>query len=306
MDFRHLQYFIAVAEECNMGRAAQRLGISQPPLTRQIRMLEEKVGAELFVRSARGMELTQAGALFLEDARNILTIAAHAREKAQEAALGKLGLLNVAIFGTCIYTTVPKILRIFTQQHPNVRVVLHSMSKDEQIDALLQKRIHIGFNRLLRHHEMLKNRFIIKERLYLAVHDSHPLCGQKSVSFMELSRHPLILYPTSGRPNFFDRVMELCAKRGFIPEVVEEVDDPVLGLVLASSGACMALAPSSILSIKPPGVSYIPIHDEPNAYVDLSCTFRRDDSSPVLHEFLQAIQTFRRQESAADDAQSTV
>lgn len=303
MDFRRLQYFITTAEERNIGRAAQRLHISQPPLTRQIRMLEEEIGAELFVRSARGVELTQAGEMFLEDARNILSFVAQSRDKAQKAAKGQLGRLDVATFGTGIYTTIPRILRIFTEQHPDVRVVLHTMTKSEQIDALLQKRIHIGFNRFLARHEELENRFIIKEQLYVAVQDQHPLYGQESVSIMELSRYPLILFPATGRPNFVDRIIELCAKRGFAPEISQIVEDPVIGLVLISSGVdnsqALALAPASIISLKPPGVNYLPIRDEPNAYIDLSCTYHRNDSSPVLREFLKAIQTFRLRESAA-------
>lgn len=302
MDFRRLQYFITVAEEGNIGRAAQRLHISQPPLTRQIRLLEEELNAELFVRTARGVELTQAGDMFLEDARNILTIMAQSRDKAQRAAQGSLGQLNIASFGTGIYSTIPKILRIFSESHPDVRIKVHIMGKAEQTEALLQKRIHIGFNRFLAQHEELENRFILREQLYLAVHDKNPLYQQESASFTELSRYPLILFPATGRPNFVDRILELCHKRHFTPDIVQIVDDPIVGLSLVSAGIGIALAPASIISLVPPAVRYIPFHDEPRAGIDFSCIYRRDDSSPVLHEFLKAIQSFRLQESLKSES----
>lgn len=299
MDFRRLKYFVTVAEELNIGRAAQRLQISQPTLTRQIQLLEEDLGAALFVRLSRGVELTQAGELFVEDARNIQTILTQAHEKVQKAAVGKLGRLDIGVFGTGIFSAIPRILRIFSESHPDVQLMLHNMNKQEQIDALLQKRITLGFNRFMKPHPGIVSRFIIKEQLYLSVPDNHPLHQYSSVSFMELANYPLVLFPTGGRPNFVDRVLGLCARHDFTPEILQIVDDPVLGMAHVAGGMGITLVPDSVIALKPPGVVYIPFHDEPAAHVDLSCMFRRGDQSPVLKEFLAAIQTFRQQESAS-------
>ena len=149
MDFRHLKYFITVAEELNIGRAAARLHISQPPLTRQIQQLEEQLGVQLFVRTPKGVELTQAGALFLDEARNISTLLELAIERTKRAGQGKLGRLDIGIFGTSVLGAIPQILQRFRDEHPDVRVVLHTMSKHEQLAALRQRRITIGFNRML-------------------------------------------------------------------------------------------------------------------------------------------------------------
>ncbi|MBS0317603.1 MAG: LysR family transcriptional regulator, partial [Proteobacteria bacterium] len=148
MDLRHLKYFLAVAEELNIGRAAARLYISQPPLTRQIHSLEEELGVELFVRTAKGVELTQAGEMFKEEASNIRMLVEAAIDRVQRAGEGKLGRLDVAIFGSAIYDIIPKLLQDFNNRLPGVNIVLHTMNKNEQIEALRQRRITVGFNRM--------------------------------------------------------------------------------------------------------------------------------------------------------------
>lgn len=129
MELRHLRYFIAVAEERNIGRAAARLHISQPPLTRQIQQLEEQLGVQLFNRTPRGMELTPAGELLLDEAKNINAVIEQATERTQRAGQGKFGRLDVAIFGSAILDTIPRLLADFRGAYPDVKVVLHSMHK---------------------------------------------------------------------------------------------------------------------------------------------------------------------------------
>ena len=138
MDLRHLKYFIAVAEELNIGRAALRLCISQPPLTRQIQQLEEELGVQLFIRTPRGVELTQAGEMFYEEASNIRSLVEQAIERTKRAVQGKLGRLDIGIFGTGTLGTIPKLLQLFRDTNPDVVVGLHTMSKAEQIEALRQ------------------------------------------------------------------------------------------------------------------------------------------------------------------------
>jgi len=290
MDLRHLRYFIAVAEEQNIGRAATRLHISQPPLTRQIQQLEEELSVLLLNRTPRGVELTQAGELFLEEARNIRSIVEQATERTQRAGQGKLGRLDVAIFGTAILDAIPKLLLAFRQSYPEVKIVLHTMNKGEQIEALRQRRITVGFNRMLAPLPDITTKLVVNEELLLAVSHSSPLAKRESVSFSELRDHPLVLFPTGARPNFIDKVMSLCHEAGFEPLVSQEVGDAITGVALAAGGFGVCLIPESATSLALPGVVYKPIKGLPsNAKVDLSCIYRNDDRSPILQAFLSVV-----------------
>ncbi|WP_374495504.1 LysR substrate-binding domain-containing protein [Zoogloea sp.] len=295
MDLRHLRYFVAVAEEQNIGRAAARLHISQPPLTRQIQQLEEELGVTLFNRTPRGMELTQAGQLFLEEARNIRSLVEQATERTQRAGQGKLGRIDVAIFGSAILDAIPKLLLAFRTRHPDVKVVLHTMTKAEQIAALRQRRISVGFNRMLAPLDDLETRQVTTEKLLLAVRADHPLARQASIAFAELRDHPLVLFPTGGRPSFIDKVIGLCSDRGFQPQISQEVGDAVTGVALVAGGFGVCLVPESATTLQFPGVVYAPLSDTPpNFFVDLSCVYRRDDSSPILAAFLNTVAEYDR------------
>ena len=294
MDLRHLRYFIAVAEEENIGRAANRLHISQPPLTRQIQQLEDELGVRLFRRTPKGMELTQAGELVLEEARNIRAVVEQATERTQRAGQGKLGRLDVAIFGSAILDAIPKLLLSFKNTHPEVKVVLHTMTKAEQIDALRQRRITVGFNRMLGPLAEIGTELVTTEALLLAVHERDPLSALPAIPFRALADNPMVLFPTGARPNFVDKVMALCHERGFEPLVSQEVGDAVTGVALVASGFGVCLVPESATTLKIPGVTYRSFIDAPSqAFVDLSCIFRLDDQSPILRAFLDTVRAFR-------------
>ena len=297
MDLRHLRYFIAVAEEQNIGRAAARLHISQPPLTRQIQQLEEELGVLLFTRTPRGMELTPAGEQLLEEARNIRALVEQATERTQRAGQGKLGRLDVGIFGSAIIDIIPKLLEAFRGAYPDVKVVLHSMNKNEQIEALRQRRINIGFNRIITPLPDIASELVSTESLLLAVNASHPLAEKAVVPFQSLADHPLVMFPAGSRPGLIDKVFGLCQQVGFVPQVSQEVGDVIsaIALVARGFGACLVSQSTSVLSL--PGVVYRPLSGLPdNAQIDLSCIFRADDHSPILEAFLEVLRDFRNQE----------
>lgn len=289
MELRHLRYFVAVAEERNIGRAAQRLHISQPPLTRQIKQLEDELGTRLFNRTSRGVELTEAGLVFLGDARNILQLAEQASEKAQHAGTGSLGRIDIALFGTGIFGAIPVLLRAFRRDYPNVRLALHNMTKEEQIDALLQGRIGLAFNRLMQPIPGIVSEVILTEPLFLAAPNDHSLSARTAVSMSELDGEPLVLFPTGLRPSFIDRVHDLCVAAGFVPTVAAEVADVVHGIALVATGGGLCLIPRSATNIHLPGVVYRPLHETPRPQVDLCCIYRDDDRSPVLRGLLESI-----------------
>lgn len=293
MDIRHLKSFIVVAEELNIGRAALRLHISQPPLTRQIQQVEQELNVQLFVRTPRGVELTQAGDMFLAEARNIRYLMEQAIERTVRAGQGKLGRLDIGIFGTGILSVIPQLLQLFRYTHPDVKVILHTMTKGEQIEALRQKRITIGFHRMPLVHPDIENLLLINEALYLAVNEDHPLSQQESVSFMDLDKQPLVLFPRGDRPNFVDKVIELCSTMGFTPDVSQVVGDAVTGVALVAGGFGMSIVPKSATTLKLPGVVYRPFSNAFPTHVDLSCVHRKDDQSAILQAFLAVIQEFK-------------
>lgn len=286
MELRHLRYFVCVAEEKNIGRAALRLHISQPPLTRQIQLLEDRLGAQLFRRTSRGVALTDAGRVLYDDARNLLSMADRAAERAHKAAQGLLGRVDVAIFGSGIFGAIPLMLRRFRESYPEVSVNLHNMMKDEQIDALRHQRITLAFNRLMRPIDGLVCETLLTEPLYVAMPSGHRLSQQTAVDLAELDGEPLVLFPTCSRPNFIDRVHQMCRESGFAPNVAQEVGDVVHAVALVATGFGTCLVPRSATAMSIPGLVYRPLQGSPLSRVDLCCIYREDDTSEILKALL--------------------
>ena len=294
MDLRHLKYFLAVAEELNIGRAATRLHISQPPLTRQIKALEDELGVQLFVRTAKGVELTQAGEMFKEEAANIRMLVEAGIDRVQRAGEGKLGRLDVAIFGTGIYDTIPKLLQDFRRSLPGVNVVLHTMNKAEQVEALRQRRITVAFNRMTHPLPDIGRELVATEALHAALPVDHALAGADAVTLQQLAQLPHVTFPNVGRPNFIDRMIELYQRRGFEVTVSQEVGDAITGIALVARGFGVTLVPESVVrSVTVAGVCFKPLADAPEATVDLSCMYRATDRSPLLQAFLAVVRAHR-------------
>lgn len=298
MDLRKLKYFVTVAEEGHISRAATVLNISQPPLTRQIQQLEEELGVQLFTRTAKGMEITHAGSLFLQEARNIFALIEQATERTQRAGQGRLGRLDIAIFGSGILETIPRILLTFRNTYPDVKIVLHTMDKHSQIEALRQQRITIGFNRMVEPKSDIRTELVITEKLVLAVSDSSPLAALPVIDFREIANHPLILFPAQSRPNFIDKVLKMCEVSGFAPQISQEVDDVLTGVALVASGFGVCLVSEAARTLTLPGVTYIPLtNTPPGASADLSCIYREGDQSPILQAFLGTVREYSRQQA---------
>jgi len=294
MELRHLRYFIAVAEERNIGRAAARLHISQPPLTRQIQQLEDQLGVQLFNRTPRGMELTPAGELLLDEAKNINAVIEQATERTQRAGQGKLGRLDVAIFGSAILDTIPRLLADFSEAYPDVKVVLHSMRKDEQLEALRQRRIDVGFNRILTLSPDIAAELVDTEPFILALQEDNPLAEQTIIDFRALADEKLVLFPTGSRPSFIDKVLGLCQQAGFVPKISQEVGDAVTAVSLVSKGFGVSLVTKSTVALSLPGLVYRPLSNVPGrSLIDLSCIYRREDRSPILAAFLEVVKSYR-------------
>lgn len=287
IDIRQLRYFVAVAEELNFGRAAEKLHISQPPVTRQVQQLEQTLGSPLFVRHAKGVTLTPEGALFLEEAKAMLTLLEQAAEKVKHARNGELGRIDVAIFGSAVFGRIPEIVLAFRRKYPAVKVALHTMSKQRQLDGLLNRSVDVAFNRLMTPQNGLIIEELSREPLYIAVADSSELAQMDAVPFSELGKHPLVLFPTSKLPGFIDKVRDMCASAGFVPNIAQEVGDAVSGLALVASGFGICIVPESILNVHLPGTVFRPICDfDGDLTLDLSCVYRSNEHAPVIENFL--------------------
>lgn len=302
MDLRQLKYFLAVADELNISKAAERLHISQPPLTRNIKALEDELGVKLFIRSARGVELTQAGEMFREDSNNIRMLVEAAVDRVQRAGEGKLGRLDVGIFGSAIYDIIPTLLQEFRERLPGVNVVLHTMNKGEQLEALRQRRIAVAFNRMLQPAPDIGRELVATEPLYVVLPKHHRLTRLDSLSVTALQGEPLVMFPNVGRPNFIDRVIAMCRQHGFDAQISQEVGDAVTAVVLVARGFGITLVPASVArTLRVDDVVYRPLADAPG--VDVSCFYRATDRSPLLKSFLDVVRDYRaRQDNGAHRA----
>ena len=293
MELRHLRYFVAVAEEQSFRRAALRLHISQPPLTRQIQQLESEVGFTLFERHAAGASLTTAGACFLEDARQILRQAGTSVEKARSLAEGRSGRLETAFYGSIIFHILPAILARFRVLAPGVSVGISHLHKDAQIRALHEGWLDIGFARFYREESNLTSELVCSEPLILAVASEHPLANEKQVRLADLEPFPFIVFPQSPRPSFADEVIRLATEAGFSITIAQEAEDLVGCLALVSVNFGIALVPASAQCVGMRNLKFIPV-EQPVPVSNALCITRENDINPLLGIFLETMRQVHR------------
>jgi DNA-binding transcriptional LysR family regulator len=286
MELRHLRYFIAVAEELHFGRAARRLNIAQPPLSQQIRNLEDELNSQLFSRTNRRIQLTEAGQFFLKEARQILAHAEQAALTVQWVSQGEVGRLVVGFVGSVVYSFLPENLKVFRERFPGVEVVLRELNTSEQAQALLNKHIDVGFLYPPVNDPRLVFKSILHVPFIVALPESHPLSGHKEIRLGELAREPFILFSRSSEPVIYDKSIIMCHKAGFSPRMAQEASQiqTVLGLVASGLGICVI--PSFIRNIKRTGVVYKPISGT-SLKVGLSSACRKDNPSSIVQSFLK-------------------
>ena len=292
MDLRQIRFFMALATELNFTRAASRLNISQPPLTRHIQQLEASLGVTLFERTTRGVALTQAGIVFLEEARKIVALSDQAVNKTKLAHQGQLGRLDIGIFGSSTLSVVPTLLIELRKTHPDVIISLQNTTKIQQIEAVREKRLDIGFNRIYPSAPDLAIETVMIENLYIAIHKDHALNLRGNLVMADLVDQPLILFPNNVRPSFADNVVMLCSNEGFTPKIEHEVEDVITAIALVSAGLGLAVVPESAISMKLSNVRYHQLSGT-DAKIDLSCIYLPDNASPVLKAFLANVHKLR-------------
>jgi DNA-binding transcriptional LysR family regulator len=292
-DFRQLRYFIAVAEELSFTRAAQRLHLSQPPLSQQIQALEHDLGIRLLERDKRNVTLTEPGKLFLEHARQILAMADDARIQVAEAAAGYSGHLRLAYtVSVSFHPALPQILIRMGQNAPNVRIWLSEMYTEPQFAAIRLGQIDVGLVRDVPSHEddayALRVDVIDREPLLLALPDGHRLASRKQLELAEVAGEPFVIQPRELAATLYDRLVQLAAKAGFHPVVRQQAQQLNGLLALVAAGIGLALIPASMQVVKLAGVSYVPLAD-PDAYLLLAVASRAENPSPVVSQFLETV-----------------
>lgn len=295
MELRQLREFLALAEERNFRRAAERLHMAQPPLTRQIRALEEELGTALFTRTPKGVELTEAGQAFLHDVPNVLTLLGHATERARLAGQGMSGRLDVGIFGSGVLDVIPRLLAQFHRERPEVEISLRNLNKAQQIEALRERRIMVGFNRLVPPEDDLVIETVLSERLVVSLGEKHPLARQREVTLRDLEDEPIILYPNMPSPGLARMVTSAFGREGVRLNVVQQVEDVLTAIALVAGGFGLCITTESTTSLRLPGVVYRPLVSLHLRSIELSCMYLREQRSPVLRAFIEMVRAFARQ-----------
>lgn len=295
MELRHLRYFVAVAEALNFTRAAERLHIGQPPLSMQIRDLETEIGAALFVRTRRKVELTEAGRRFLEHARAILERAERAAAEARRAALGEVGELRVGITSSLPYTDMlPELLSAFGRRHPQVRLLLRELFTTAQFDALAEDELDVGLVRVdaSAAPSGIAIREIGRDPLRLVVNAAHRLATRDSVGFAELADEPFITFPPGTGTGLPDRLRALAGAAGFEPRIVQTAREATTQIGLVAAGLGLALLPAPLACVRIPRVRYLPLTDA-DADFPLAVAWRDGSMNPLVARLLAVLDDIR-------------
>jgi DNA-binding transcriptional LysR family regulator len=294
MELRHLRYFVAAAEELNFSRAAARLRVSQPPLSRQIKNLEEEIGAPLFDRSRQKLQLTPAGKSFLEQAKQILALSDRAARLAKAISEGKCGQLTVGFLSPLGGVFLPHALRKFRQKFPLVEVTLTEMVPRRQVNALCEGWIDMGIvpKDEARFEKDLALEPVVEVRMIAALPPGHSLTTLRKLPLQKLADEPLVTFKRSSAPTLHDWIRDLCRANGFEPNIKRECDQAQAMLDSVASGIGIAILPEFFRRYQSE-VAFRPLAPH-SPKTELCVVWRRRDHSEALHALRVILQqTFR-------------
>jgi len=255
MDLRQLRYFLAVAEELHFGRAAEQLGIAQPPLTQTIQKLERELGCQLLLRG-RQTQLTEAGSKLVEEARQVLEQAEHAMQATRRVAFGEAGELRVGVPPSVMLTKLPAAIRKYRQRYPGVTFSLREMGTSAIEEALLNRSIDLGFLRETQGPLSLRSDLFVTEPLVAVLPATHPLAKQKTLRLQALRKEPFVFFPRRIGPAFYDVLLGECGDAGFVPNVVQEATQWQTVISLVEAGLGVSIAPACVEKFGWAGVVY--------------------------------------------------
>lgn len=304
IELRHLRYFIAVAEEGHITRAAERLGIQQPPLSLQIRALERELDVQLFRRVPRGVELTPAGTALLEHARAVLDQVDRAMAITRRTARGEQGRLVIGFTSsTPFHPFVPRIIRAFRELSPLVSLQLEESGSSELVQALRGEEIDAAFIRSpVADIDGLLVRPLLEESMIAALPTAHPLATVQNamsspLALAQLANETFILYKRPGGPGLYDAIITACRGAGFSPRVGQEAPRILSTLNLVAAGLGVSIVPESLSRLQMDGVLYRPLSDDPPLHAPLILACRRGEQSAAVQRFIDLVQSSVEQES---------
>lgn len=290
MELRHLRYFVVTAQLEHFGRAAARLSIVQPALSKQIRELEAEIGTPLFERLPRGVRLTAAGRAFLQDATALLGQVGLAAQRARDVGEGKIGRLRIGFVDTSIYhPTLPRIIHDFRRQYPAVLLDLVQQTSLQQSESLRTDSIDVGF---VYHRPtglpQLASHPLVIEKTMLAVPTTHRFARRRQVRLAGLRDENFVWIPRALSPPFYDRVLAACERHGFAPRIVQESTTDATGLSLVATGVGITFSVASTVHRKPPDVTLVHVADLDVSFC-LEAVWRTDNLNPALAHFLSLV-----------------
>lgn len=294
MELRHIRYFVALGEELNFTRAAERLHIAQPPLSQQIRQLEDEVGVTLLQRNSRPVRLTEAGELFLARARALLASFEDAVADTRRVGRGQAGKLAIGFVGSAMFAGLPDIVGAYRDACPAVELVLDEMLAAEIAEALRRRRIDVGFARpALLPEAGLAQRLILEEPYVAALPRAHPLAARRSIVLAELSDDAFVLYPARPEPSVTGLIVAACAAAGFTPRLAQEVLHLQTAIGLIAAGVGVSLIPEAAARAQTGrGVAYIPLANL-TVMAPLTIAWREEDVSPAVQRLLEIAARWR-------------
>jgi len=289
-DLRHLRYFVAVAEERHFTRAAERLGIKQPPLSLQIKQLERELGTPLFRRLTRGVELTEPGTLLLNEARQILEQVERTKANVQRRARGETGRIRVGFAGaTYFQPRVPGLVQAFRKRYPNVLLLPVQSNTPQLVEALRSGSVDVAFVRPpLGDGDGIAVHPLVEEPMRIVLPSKHPQTRERSVSLVTLAHETFILFPRAIGPGFHDSIIACCQRAGFSPILGQEAPEISSIVHLVAAGFGISIVPHSIEQIRADGIVYIPIKGEaPRAPISLAV--HKDNRSAAIRNFVALV-----------------
>lgn len=291
MELRHLRYFIAVAEELHFGRAAQVLGISQPPLSQQIQALEQEVGARLFERTNRRVELSEAGRLFLQEARLVLAQVDKAADVARRAQLGELGELKIGFTSSAPFnSSIPQAIFAFRQAFPAVHLNLQEMSSTQVAESLVDESIQVGLMRPLPLPDSLSVIELMREPLVAVLSAGHPLVegSERGLHLAQLAQEPFVFFPRTYGSGLYAQLLNLARDAGFSPHFAQEAGEAMTIIGLVAAGLGVSVLPASYQRIRIDGVVYRTLLD-PQAMTAVWLVQRKGVQTPMAKGFVELL-----------------
>lgn len=287
-EFRHLRCFVALADELHFGRAARKLAMTQPPLSVNIRQLEEAVGTKLFDRDSRGVRLTAAGQAFAPEARALLLRAEEACAGAREAAAGATGRLRIGLVGTLLYRGLPQWLRSFREAHPGIEVALVELNSQAQLDALARREIDVAFVHSRQLADDFEQRVVLAVPFVACVAAEHALARRRRLRLADLRDEPFVLFSRQASPDYHQRVIDLCVAAGFYPRVRHELRHWLSVVAAVSQGLGVAVVPEPLRRSAMQGACFKPLADS-DATSELRCVWQPRHETPALRAWLQVV-----------------